>query len=400
MKKKVNVGFMIGVLVLAVILTFNVTYVLVWHVFSDRIQNLSAREAAFSKISEICAYIDEFFIGEYDEKTLLEGISDGYIGALGDYSSYYLTKEEAQARLSGADSGYTGIGIVSSYDRENAGIRILQMPEGSSAQEHGLAVLDCIVAVDGMPVNTVGYESALEMIRGEEGTEVALTVYRQTTGERFNVIVRRGAVVTEQTLVCRMLDDVTGYIKLDNFDEGVDAVFSIVYADLRNRGMERLVLDLRMNPGGYMEQVCAIADLFLEKGKVIYKERDYSGSVEVHYAEEGAETVEIVLLINEFTAGGAEYFAAALAENGRAQVVGSTSAGIGYAQSSIELSDGSVLMLSTTEYLTAKGNSLQGIGYTPKIQMQIDIDELYEVLTLTDPADRQLDAAYAALKKD
>ena len=100
------------------------------------------------------------------------------------------------------------------------------------------------------------------------------------------------------------------------------------------------------------------------------------------------------------TAGGAEYFAAALAENGRAQVVGSTSAGIGYAQSSIELSDGSVLMLSTTEYLTAKGNSLQGIGYTPKIQMQIDIDELYEVLTLTDPADRQLDAAYAALKKD
>ena len=176
MKKKVNVGFMAGVLVLAVILTFNVTYVLVWHSFSDRIQNLSAREASFSKISEICAYIDEFFIGEYDEKKLLEGISDGYVGALGDFSSYYLTKEEAQALLSGADSGYTGIGIISSYDQDNAGIRILQMPEGSSAQEHGLEVLDCIVAVDGMPVNTVGYESALEMIRGEEGTEVALTV--------------------------------------------------------------------------------------------------------------------------------------------------------------------------------------------------------------------------------
>jgi carboxyl-terminal processing protease len=398
MKKKVNVGFMAGVLVLAVILTFNVTYVLVWHSFSDRIQNLSAREASFSKISEICAYIDEFFIGEYDEKKLLEGISDGYVGALGDFSSYYLTKEEAQALLSGADSGYTGIGIISSYDQDNAGIRILQMPEGSSAQEHGLEVLDCIVAVDGMPVNTVGYESALEMIRGEEGTEVALTVYRQITGERFNVIVRRGAVVTQQAIACRMLDDVTGYIRLDNFDEGVDAAFSAAYADLRNQGMERLVLDLRMNPGGYMEQVCAIADQFLEKGQIIYKERDYSGNVVVHYAAEGAETIDIAVLINEFTAGGAEYFAAALAENGRAKVVGSVSAGVGYAQSSIELSDGSVLVLSTTEYLTAKGNSLQGTGYAPDVEQVMDIDELYEVLTLTDPADRQLDAACAALK--
>ena len=87
-----------------------------------------------------------------------------------------------------------------------------------------------------------------------------------------------------------------------------------------------------------------------------------------------------------------------MAENGRAKVVGSVSAGVGYAQSSIELSDGSVLVLSTTEYLTAKGNSLQGTGYAPDVEQVMDIDELYEVLTLTDPADRQLDAACAALK--
>ncbi len=398
MKKKVNLGFAIGVLILSMVLMFNISYVFVWHIFSDRIRNLSEREAAFSKLSEICAYVDEYFIGEYDESALLEGISDGYVGALDDFSSYYLTKDEAQARHSEANSSYTGIGIIGSYDSENAGIRILQLPEGSSAKEHGLEVLDCIVAVDGVLVNTIGYESALEMIRGEEGTEVALTIYRQITGERFNVIVRRGAVITEQTLTYQMLNDSVGYIKLDNFDEGIDEAFINSYTDLCNQGMESLVLDLRMNPGGYMDQMVSIADLFLDEGQIIYKERDYTGAVKVYYAQEGAQQIEIALLINEFTAGSAEYFAAALAENGCAWVVGSTSAGMGYAQSSIELSDGSELVLSTSEYLTAKGNSLQGIGYTPDVQMQIDIDELYEVLTLTDPSDRQLDAACTVLQ--
>ena len=400
MKKKVNLGFVIGMLVLVIILTFNVSYVLVWHVFSDRIQNLSARETVFSKLSEICAYVDEYFVGEYDERALLEGVSEGYVGALGDFSSYYLTKDEAQARDSETDSSYTGIGIVGSYDSATAGIRILQLPEGSSAKEHGVEVLDCIVAVDGVAVNTIGYESALEMIRGEEGTEVALTIYRQITGERFNVIVRRGAVITEQTLSYQMLDDTIGYIKLDNFDEGIDKAFINSYTDLRNQGMEKVVLDLRMNPGGYMDQMAVIADLFLDEGQIIYKERDYTGDVKVYYAQEGAQDIKIALLINEFTAGSAEYFAAALAENGCAWVVGSVSAGIGYAQSSIELSDGSELVLSTSEYLTAKGNALQGIGYTPDLQLQIDIDELYEVLTLTDPSDRQLDAACAVLTEN
>jgi len=398
MRKKVNVGYMIGAIVLAVILTFNITYVIVWNAFGDRISNLAAREATFSKISEISAYIDEFYIGEYDEKTLIEGIANGYLGALDDISSYYLTKEEAQARLSGVDSDYTGIGIVTCYDEENHGIMILKMPEGSSAQEHGLKLLDSIIAVDGVEVAKIGYESALEKIRGEEGTEVALTVYRQVTGERFNAIVRRGAIMTELFVPAKMLTETIGYLRLDNFDLGIADVFAAAYADLRNQGMESLVLDLRMNPGGYMDEMVKIADLFLDEETTIYKELDYSGNAAAFYASAGAETIPIVVLTNGFTAGGAEYFAAALVENGRASSVGAITAGIAYAQSSIELSDGSMLVLSTTEYLTPLGNSLKDIGFHPETLIPIDIDELYEVITLTDPIDRQLETAIEILK--
>ena len=397
MKKKYSTGFLIGAIVLAVILTFNLTYVIVWHLFSDRINNLTQREAVFNTLPEISTYIDEYYVGEYDRSKLIDGASNGYVDALGDAASYYLSREEAFSRLSPADSNYTGIGIVCSYDKKAGGILILDMYEGSSAQDEGLQVLDCITSVDGVPVTMDNYESTLEMIRGEEGTDVSLTVFRQMTGERFNCIVRRGAAVTATGLENRMLSDDTGYIRLDNFDIGVSGQFRTAYDKLISKGMKKLVIDLRMNPGGYMDEMLAIADMFLSDGECVYKLMDYSEEIEEFMATEDCESIPLALVINQYTSGSAEYFAAALSENKNAAVAGQTSSGTAYAQSSIELSDGSILVLSTAQYLTPRDESLQDKGFTPEIEVSIDIDELYTELTDREADDRQLEAALEAL---
>ncbi|MBQ1504482.1 MAG: PDZ domain-containing protein [Oscillospiraceae bacterium] len=397
MKKNVSIGYLIGAVVLAVVLTFNITYVIVWHAFSGRINNLAARELTYSKLAEISTYMDKFYIGRYDEKKLLESTSGGYVKALEDLSSYYLTKEEVYSRRMGADHGYTSIGILSCYDAENGGIRILRMLEGSPALQQGLAVLDSIVTIDGVPVASIGYEAALEKLRGEEGTEVAVTVLREATGERFHVVLRRGAVVTDAFVDSRLLDGRIGYIQIPNFSEGITEAFTAALHSLQAQGMEKLVIDLRFNPGGYMDEMCAVAEQFLSEGQTIYQERDHSGAVEAYRAHGTAEDLPIAVLMDSYTAGGAEFFAAALKENGRAVLVGSKTAGMGYAQSSIELSDGSELVLSTSEYLTAGGKSLHGVGLAPDIEAQADIARLYAVLTQEDAADEQLEEAIKAL---
>lgn len=398
MKKKISVKFLIGAIVLAVILTFDLTYLIVWNAFSDRIDNLAEREANYTKMSEISSYINEYYIGQYDERDLLDGIGRGYTSSLGDAFSYYMPSEEARSHLSTADSKYTGIGIVSCYDEDNKGILILSMPEGSSAKENHLDFLDCITAVDGVPVSVCGYENALEKIRGEEGTDVVLSVYRQYTDEQFDAIVRRGAVVASPGASGRMIDENIGYIRLDDFDEGISKHFIKTYNELMEKGMTGLVIDLRMNPGGYMDEMMEIADFFLDDGKCVYQQIDYDDKIEAFYASSDSETVPMCVLINRYTLGSAEYLASALSENGRAKVIGENSAGVAYAQSSIELSDGSLLVLSTSEYLTPEGKSILNTGYAPDIKIETDFDDIYRNITLTDPDDKPLETAVLELR--
>ncbi len=398
MKKKVSVGFLIGAIVLAVLLTFNLTYVIVWHAFSGRINNLALRELTHSKLTEIGTYVDEFFIGRTDDQKTIDGICDGYVKSLSDLSSYYLNREEVQSRRTAQDNGYASIGIVSCYDERNAGIQILHMFEGSTAAQEGLVVLDTIVAVNGRSVASVGYENALDMLRGAEGTEVEVTVLREATGERFSLILRRGAVVTDPVFEYDMLDEEIGYIAIPNFVEGTARLFSEIYAKMHSEGMQKLILDLRFNPGGYMEEMTDIADLFLSEGETIYQERDYAGMRNPVYAHGSAEQIPLVVLMNRYTAGGAEFFAAALAENEHATLVGGRTAGMGYAQSSMELSDGAQLVLSTSEYLTARGNSLQGTGLAPDVEADLDIAAIYTILTQEDVQDAQLEVAKGLLQ--
>lgn len=388
---------LVGLLFLVAITAFNISYVLIWNTFHDRLTSLNAREAAFMKLSEIAAYVDEFYINDYDAEALLNGAADGYITALPDESSHYLSPE-AQKRQAMADElGFTGIGIIGCQSRKYGGISVLDMYEGSTAEEFGIQRLDVITDVNGTSVTKLSYEGALEAMRGEEGTEVTLTIYRPRTDETLTIDVRRGAVISERLFDSRMLDDEIGYILVDNFDNGTDTLFLEALTALKDQGMKRLIIDLRFNPGGYMDIMTNMIDPLMEDG-LIYTARHNGGELTQVSATEGALGMPIVLLVNEYTVNVGEYFAAALQFSGDAKVVGTQTAGFGLAQSRIDLSDGSVMILSTMEYYTPAGETLHKIGVTPDRKVLMSPDQLYELLELGKGEDLQLNAAVETVR--
>lgn len=398
MKQKIPVSMLIGLVMLAAVAAFNVSYIVIWNAFNDRLTTLNAREAAFIKLSEIAAYVDEYYIKDYDPEGLLDGAAEGYIGALPDASSYYISAGEVRTRDSADENGFTGIGIVGCQNRKYGGICVLDMYEGSTAAEFGIERFDVITKVDGEPVSSLSYENAMERIRGEEGTSVVLTVYRARTDETLTLHVRRGAVISERSFAHKMLSGHIGYIKVDNFDRGTDTLFLSALAELKDQGMQSLIIDLRMNPGGYMDVMTNMADPLMREG-VIYSERHNGGELTQIQAGEDMLGLPIAVLINEYTAGAGEYYAAALQSGADATLVGAVTAGFGYAQSRIALSDGSAMVLSSTEYYTPDGTSVQETGVTPDRRVAMSVNELYDLLVLQKGEDLQLNAAVALLSK-
>ena len=398
MKQKIPVSMLIGLVMLAAVAAFNVSYIVIWNAFNDRLTTLNAREAAFIKLSEVAAYVDEYYINEYDPEDLLDGAAKGYISALPDESSYYISAGEVRTREKADENGFTGIGIVGCQNRKYGGICVLDMYEGSTAAEFGIERFDVITKVDDEPVVNLSYENAMERIRGEEGTSVALTVYRERTDETLTLHVRRGAVISERSFTYRMLAGHIGYISVDSFDRGTDSLFLSALTELKDQGMQSLILDLRMNPGGYMDVMTNMADPLMREG-VIYSERHNGGELTEIHAGADALGLPVVVLINEYTAGAGEYLAAALQSSGDATLIGAVTAGFGYAQSRIELSDGSAMVLSSTEYYTPDGTSVQETGVTPDRKVAMSVNELYDLLVLHRGEDLQLNAAVEWLSK-
>ena len=396
MKKKIPVSMLIGLVMLAAVAAFNVSYIVIWNIFNERLTTLNAREAAFIKLSEIAAYVDEYYISDYDPECVLDGAAEGYIGALPDASSFYISEDEVQERRKAEENDLTGIGIVGCQNRRTGGICVLDMYEGSTAAEFGIERFDVIIEVDGEAVTYLGYEGAMERIRGEEGTSVELMVYRERTDETLSLHVRRGAVVSERPFSHKMLSGHVGYIDVDNFDSGTDTFFLSALAELKEKGMESLIVDVRMNPGGYMDVMTNMADPLMGEG-VVYAERHKDDEITEVRSDEDTLGLPVVVLVDEYTSGAGEYFAAALQSSGSAIVVGTVTAGFGYEQSRIDLSDGSAIVLSSREYYTPEGISLQETGMTPDRNVPMSVEALYALLEEDEGEDLQLQAALTLL---
>ncbi len=392
-KKAIGLGTLLMLLFLAVVATFNITFFLSAEYYSMRLSNVQELEARYKKLKDVADYVDEYFVGEYDEQELLDGAVAGYIDALGDRWSSYYSAEQTETLMAEDENSYVGIGVTVSSAEENP-YEIISVTQGGPAANAGIQPFDVMTAVDGTPVSDfASYDDMLAAVRGEAGTSVVITVQRGT--ESLDFTVTRAEVYNEQ-VDAEMLPGNIGLLTIWGFETNVDVEFSEKLDELLAQGATSLIFDVRFNPGGYVDVMYNMLDRLLPEGTVIsmsYKD----GKSQSFKSDADCIEMPMAVITNAYSVSAAEFFAAALQEYGVATVVGEHTGGKGYAQNLILLEDGSSINLSTAKYYTPKGVSLAGVGVTPDIEVVMSDEDLYNFYQLTNEQDVQLQAAIAAL---
>ena len=353
------------------------------------------RTPAEDKAAEVSAYLDRFFIDDYDEDALADAAAAAMVEATGDRWSYYLTAEEKSSYDEQMQNAYVGIGVTITLQEQDGGMRVEQVTAGGPAEEAGMQVGDIITEVEGESTLTLGMAGTRAKVRGEEGTSVALTILRG--GERLTLTVERRSIETA-VATYEMLDDQIGYVKIANFDTRCFDETSAAIDALLDDGAQALIFDVRNNGGGYKDELVKILDRLLPEG-ILFQSEDYSGTKQTDRSDAACIELTMAVLVNQDSYSAAEFFAAALQEYDWATVVGTKTCGKGNFQTGFPLSDGSYLNISIGKYYTPQGRSLTDIGVTPDEEIEYD-DETYAKLyygQLPDEEDTQLQAAIGIL---
>lgn len=357
----------------------------------------ATQEDYHEKLDEIVALLDEVYVDGYDTDKLGDYLAQAAVAATGDRWSYYVSAEDYDAFVESNENAYVGIGVtVESSDDLTDGVQITKVTPNSPAEEAGIEADDRIYAVEGETVESLGLDETKNRIRGEEGTEVTLTILR---GEKkFDVTVKRASVEVE-VVKYSMLDGSIGYIKINNFEaNSADRTIEAIDT-LREQGAKALVFDLRFNPGGRKDELVRVLDDLLPEGP-LFRSVDYKGNESVDYSDADCVELPMAVLVNGDSYSAAEFFAAALQEYDWATVVGTKTCGKANYQQTFRLSDGSAVAVSTGHYQTPHGVTLADVGVTPDEIVEVDNKtylELYkEAVAVKD--DAQLQAAIKAVK--
>ena len=324
-------------------------------------------EAGSGKLAELQNLIDEKFIGDIDWKTVEDYAAAGMIDGLGDRWSYYMTAESFENYKEQMTNSYVGVGITVSQ-REDGYLDILEVTRGGPAEGVGVEAGGILTRVGEQDISEIGINGATKLIKGEAGTSVTLTI-RYGDEERDFTMTRAYFEVT--VAWGQMLEDGIGMVTIENFDGRCAQETIAAIEELLAQGAEKLILDVRNNPGGYKSELCKILDYLLPEGP-LFRSEYYDGSTQVDSSDADCLEIPMAVLVNSESISAAEFFAAALAEYEAATVVGQQTIGKGYFQNAYELSDGSAVGLSIGKYTTPNGVSLTGVGITPDVVVEVD----------------------------
>ena len=315
--------------------------------------------------------IDREFIGEINESKILDETIKGYVNGLDDEYSEYLTAEDWDEFQTVALGNYVGIGIYMSTDK-NDNVVVVEPIKDSPAEMVGIKSGDIIVGVNDESVIGVGSEIVSNKIKGEEGTKVKVTVERN--GEYLDFDIERKAIKIYH-VETEMLENNIGYISLLTFDEGCADEFKKEYLELKNKGAKKIIVDIRNNTGGLVEEALSLLDLFLPKNSTTLITVDANGKKEFSKTKNSQViTEDVVVLVNEYSASASEIFAGALKDHGRAQIVGTKTYGKGVIQSVFMLEDGSALKLTVEEYFTPNETKINKVGIEPNHAVELDLE--------------------------
>lgn len=321
------------------------------------------------KIEYLEKLIDQEYLGEVDNDEMAEGVYAGLVYGLGDvYSRYYTADEYAQETAS-TDGAYAGIG-VSIQKNKNGGVQIAECYEGGPGAEAGLQTGDVITAINDIDVTDMELSDVVSMIRENKDKTIVLTVLRENEDSSREISVD----VTDVELPSvsgEMIDESTGYIQITQFTGVTPQQYKDTFAELKDKGMERLVIDLRDNPGGLLTSVCDILREILPEGLIVYTEDKYGNREEETCDGKNKLDMPLAVLVNENSASASEIFAGAVQDHGVGTIVGTTTYGKGVVQELRQLSDGSAVKLTVSNYYTPNGNSINKVGIKPDVEVKL-----------------------------
>ncbi len=358
---------------------------------ADSVVNEDTEEklAAIEDVIEEYYYRDE----DIDIEAMNEGMYAGMVNSLGDPYSVYYTEEEWNDLMQETEGIYYGIGAYLMIDPNTGLGKISGVIENTPAQEAGLRADDLIYLVDGESTMGMELSEIVAMVKGEEGTTVHLTIYREGVSDYLEIDVERRKIEAP-TVNYEMLEDHIGYIQITEFDEVTTDQFTEALAVIKGSGAKGLILDLRGNPGGSLNAVVDIARAILPEGLIVYTEDKYGQRDEYSCDGKNELDLPLVVLVNGNSASASEILAGAIKDYRKGVLVGTTTFGKGIVQRVLPLTDGTALKLTISTYYTPNGNNIHGVGIEPDVICEFDGDAYYE-----DGEDNQLERALEEVKK-
>ena len=357
-------------------------------------QDTGVNTTANQKIALLKETINNYFyLDEVSDEDLDNGMYKGLVEALDDPYSEYYTTDELNDLMSSTEGIYYGIGAYVSLDAKTSLPKISGVIAATPAEAADLRADDIIYEVDGTSTYGLSLSEAVALIKGEEGTEVTLTIVREGEDDYLHKTVKR-ARVESPTVEYEMLDEDMAYIRITEFDVVTTDQFADALATVRGSGMKGLILDLRGNPGGNLNTVVSIARMLLPEGMIVYTE-DKEGN-RSEYTCDGSRqlNVPLVVLIDSNSASASEILSGAIKDYGTGTLVGTTTFGKGIVQQVIPFSDGSAVKITVSAYYTPNGNNIHGIGIEPDIECEFDGETYY---SSEDHYDNQLEKAKEVL---
>ncbi|MGM0875261.1 MAG: S41 family peptidase [Bacillota bacterium] len=355
-------------LIVWVIVTAIVSAGITYNVVQPKEVSIASEEDPFLKLRSTYDILQEGYYKDVDTDKLVEGAIKGMVESLEDPYSVYMDVEQAKSFSENISSSFEGIGAE--IQESNGSIMIVSPIKGSPAEEVGLKPKDVILKVDDKSVEGLSVNEAVMIIRGEKGTKVNLAVKRAGVGEITFTITRD--TIPLETVYSEVIEDNIGKIQITKFSESSGEELAKALTELQNKKVKGLILDLRQNPGGLMDQALAMSDLFLPKGKNILQVENNDGSKEVYKSEnEAAIELPITVLIDGGTASAGEIMAAALHQSAGIPLVGEKTFGKGTVQTAKSFKDSSSVKYTTAKWLTPDGTWIHEKGIEPEIKAEL-----------------------------
>ena len=353
----------------------------------------------FAKFNTGVSVLKRYFYEELDNSLIVDGALTGASLSAKDPYTIYMNKETAENFLESVESDdYTGVGLYITNDTEDNRVTVVSPLSESPAEKAGIVSGDKILEVDGEAVTGEYIDEVADSMKGKDGTDVTLTILKKSSGKTVEITLTR-AMIKRETIVSEMLDNKIGYIQITQFGINTHEEFVTAFNNLVEDGLQKLIIDLRNNPGGYINTAAEIIDSFLEDDKEIVYTLNKNGKRRDYMATKGSTKLPMVILTNEGSASASEIMVGAFKDYDLATIVGEKTFGKGVTQIPYSFIDGSIMKITDSRYYTPSGVCIDKEGIEPHITVEMSDEKYANLSQLSHSEDDQLQKAIEVLQE-